>query len=273
MILHIYHGLDNEEVPEDVTHVIVDSSVTVIKENAFDAWEMLVSVIMGDNVKIIEMSAFRYCHVLRSIRLSKTLEHIGVYAFFLCESLEALFLPSTVKSIEYRAFVYCQSLRLMILPNDIDLSNVGDEITSGTGIFHIAGTVGVSYEDENGHITDESSRQVNEWLFHHMDEAPFHKLCYISSITTKLINDYLTENGTDAALAIDPYLDMTPLHMLSMNPHAPADTIAALLNVNFEVAFRVDNQGKTSLDRARDCDVGGLVGMVNGICNHRHAAA
>eukprot|EP00554_Chaetoceros_debilis_P012065 CAMPEP_0194119548 /NCGR_PEP_ID=MMETSP0150-20130528/39903_1 /TAXON_ID=122233 /ORGANISM="Chaetoceros debilis, Strain MM31A-1" /LENGTH=42 /DNA_ID= /DNA_START= /DNA_END= /DNA_ORIENTATION= len=42
MILHIYHGLDNEEVPEDVTHVIVDSSVTVIKENAFDSWEMLV---------------------------------------------------------------------------------------------------------------------------------------------------------------------------------------------------------------------------------------
>ena len=66
---------------------------------------------------------------------------------------------------------------------------------------------------------------------------------------------------------------MTPLHMLTMNPHAPAETIAALLNVNMEVAFCVDSQGKMSLDYARDYNVGGLVGMINGLCNHRHAAA
>ena len=64
----------------------------------------------------------------------------------------------------------------------------------------------------------------------------------------------------------------TPLHMLSMNPHALADTIAALLDVNVEVAFRLDNQGKMSMDYARDYNVGGLVAMVNGLCNYRHAA-
>ena len=73
MKLHIYKGLDNENVPKDVTHVIVDDSVTIIKKGAFYNCEHLVFVIMGDNVKRIRMEAFRSCIVLRFIRLSKAL--------------------------------------------------------------------------------------------------------------------------------------------------------------------------------------------------------
>ena len=68
--------------------------------------------------------------------------------------------------------------------------------------------------------------------------------------TTKQINNHLIENGNDAALAIDSSRRMTPLHMLSINPHTPADAIAALLDVNVEVAFCLDNQ--VSLDYARE---------------------
>ncbi len=65
---------------------------------------------------------------------------------------------------------------------------------------------------------------------------------------------------------------MTPMHMLSLNPHAaPADAKAALLNVNMEIAFLSDNQGKISLDHARNYVVSGLVGMINGPGNHRNA--
>ena len=174
--------------------------------------------------------------------------------------MEALFLPSTLKSIEHHAFARCRSLRLLILPNDIDLSNVGNDIIDQTAIGHIATTAGMPFS------------RVNEWLFHHMDDSPFHELCYNSSATTKQINEYLIEHGNDSALAIDTIHGMTPLHMLSMNPHAPADTIAALLNVDMEVAFCLDNQGKMSLDYARDYNVGGLIAMINGLCNHRHAA-
>ena len=35
MKLYLYQGLDGEEVPKDVTHVIVDETVTVIKQCAF----------------------------------------------------------------------------------------------------------------------------------------------------------------------------------------------------------------------------------------------
>ncbi len=65
---------------------------------------------------------------------------------------------------------------------------------------------------------------------------------------------------------------MIPLHMLPMNRRAPTDTIASLLDVNTEAVFRLDNQGKMALDYARDYNVGGLVAMIIGLYNHKHAA-
>ena len=269
MKLYIYQGLEHEKVPKDVTHVIVDSSVTVIKSHAFSWCRHLVSVIMGDNVKKIEDRAFWDCSALRFVRLSKTLEYIECRAFYECESLEALFLPSTVKSIKYQAFIFCPSLRILILPNDIDLSQVvGIRIVDYTLILAIARAAGVEYEVSQYSLVT----RVEEWLKHHMDDSSFHKLCYTSSVTTKHINNYLIEHGNDSALAIDAIHGMTPLHMLSMNPHAPANAVAALLDVNVEVAFRLDNQGRMSLDYARDYNVGGLISMIGGLCNHRQSA-
>ena len=193
-----------------MTRVIVDDFVTVIKKNALYQCELLVSLIMGDSVKRIEGWAFYYCDALQFIRLSKALKYIGTCAFTYCRSLEALFLPSTVKSIGYLEFNHCDSLRLLVLPNGIDLRKVGNMITIDTGIQQVARTAGVEYDyNKRCLITDKSCRRVNEWLIHHMDAAPFHKVCYNSSITTRHINDCLAENGTDAALTIDHYHEMT----------------------------------------------------------------
>eukprot|EP00554_Chaetoceros_debilis_P009070 CAMPEP_0194099472 /NCGR_PEP_ID=MMETSP0150-20130528/644_1 /TAXON_ID=122233 /ORGANISM="Chaetoceros debilis, Strain MM31A-1" /LENGTH=338 /DNA_ID=CAMNT_0038785683 /DNA_START=122 /DNA_END=1135 /DNA_ORIENTATION=+ len=303
MKLLIYHGLDDEEVPKDVTHVIVDNSVTVIKAFAFNGCKLLVSVIMYDNVKRIEGQAFSGCIALRFIRFSKTLVYIGMHAFGHCYSLKALFLPSTLKYIEDQAFIHCRSMRVLILPNAIDLGNIGYNIIDGTAIHQIVRNAGVEYHagvvDANGidHFArcvgvggveysagvgganNESIRrirrvnnlQVNEWLVHHMDEAPLHKICYNSFVSTKHINDYLTEHGNDTALQIDTIHGMTPLHILSMNPHAPSDTIAALLNSNMEASMCLDtNQHKTPLEYAREYNVEGLMTMITILCNHRN---
>jgi len=268
MKLYIYQGLDNERVPKDVTHVIVDNSVAIIKAKAFMNCTQLVSVIMGDHVKIIEMFAFFGCCVLRFIRFSKTLAYIGNLGFWGCESLEVLFLPSTVRSIEYEAFVHCQSLRLLILPNGIDLSNVGFRIIGGTAIEKIARAAGAEYEWKRGALTDESNRRVNEWLIHHMDESPFHKLCYTSSITTKQISNYLDEDVSNSALQSDPVRGMTPLHLLTINPDAPADSIAALFESNRDAVFCLDNDLNTPLDYARDYNAAGLLAMIASLCIH-----
>ena len=96
-----------------------------------------------------------------------------------------------------------------------------------------AWNTGVKYEFYDiDFASDENNRLVNEWLVHHMDKAPFDKLCYNFDITAEHINDYLSEHGNDSALAIDTIYGMNPLQMLSMNPNAPSDAFAALLNLD-----------------------------------------
>eukprot|EP01083_Nonionella_stella_P069796 186301_1 len=178
---------------------------------------------MGDNVKRIEIEAFHFCTALRFIRFSKTLEYIGEFAFCYCSSLKWLFLPSTVKEIWSSAFNSCWSLRSIVLPHGIGLNNVSMGIIRNT------------------------DGQVNEWLVHRIDDAPFHKLCYDSSVTTKQVSDYLIENGINSALQIDTVHGMNPLHMLCMNPHASADAILALLKTNINAASIRDHEGKNPL--------------------------
>ena len=67
MKLYFYRGIDNEKVPKDVTRVIVDGSVAIIKKSAICECMHLVSAIMGDNVKRIEQLAFYNCVALRCI--------------------------------------------------------------------------------------------------------------------------------------------------------------------------------------------------------------
>eukprot|EP01083_Nonionella_stella_P099060 278600_1 len=188
MILHYYHGLDNDEekVPKDVTHVIVDDSVTVIKEcaffkckqlvsfimgdtgtcsvtviekEAFFMCEQLVSITMGDSVKKIEEYAFERCEHLRFIRLSKTLEYIGRKAFYRCKSLEVLILPSTMEEIHDHLFSFCERLRILILPETIEYDNVGREIIAFSALDRIAQDVGGVHYD----YLDVASTSQPQW--------------------------------------------------------------------------------------------------------------
>ncbi len=53
----VYMGGD-QEVPEDVTHAIVDRSVDTIRARAFMNCRHLISLEMHDGVKIIEHGSF-----------------------------------------------------------------------------------------------------------------------------------------------------------------------------------------------------------------------
>jgi hypothetical protein len=300
MRLYIYRALDKEKVPWGVTHVMVHESVTTIKirafaesehlvsiiigdnvkrieNHAFFECDNLVSVIMGDNVKRIEYSAFADCFSLRFIRLSKTLEFIGMMAFSSCQSLEALVIPSTLKSIKALAFNECYSLRVMILPRNIDVNNFGEDIINETIIQQIAEQASYAADEVEEDDEDDCSEihcRTDDWIFliSHMDEMPFHKLCYDSSVNTQKINDYINEHGNNSALQIEAIHGMSPLHMLSMNPYASVDAISVLFNSNMEAVFRIDNQQKTALDYAREYNVGGMVAMILGLCNNRNSS-
>jgi len=293
MKLHYYLGLLDEEIPYDVTHVIVDDSVRIIREEAFVCMEYLVSVIMADTVEKIEDDAFRACYSLKYIRISKTLRMIGDGAFYDCTSLEILILPSSVILIEGAAFGRCQSLRILIL-SELNGNNCGDDenriirnelLIHGTAIQQIAEAAGVQYRDagpgapgtEPGQgrgfriESIESIRQVNEWLIHHMDGSPFHKLCYRADINAKQINDYLNDHGNQSTAELDPFHGMTPLHMLAVNPHAPVDALAGnIFHANMDAAVVPDNHGHTPLDYAKQYNVPGLLKMIEALCMNYH---
>lgn len=272
MKLYWYRGLEDEYVPNNITHIFVEGSVTTIKKYVFEHHYHLVFIAMGDNVKTIEDGAFSYCTSLKIVRLSKKLQHIGRGAFQVCRSLEVLILPSTVREIQNEAFVNCWALRLLILPKSIRLKHIGKAIIHEAEIHKIAEAVsGVEYEWTYC-VTDESNCRVNKWLTCHMDKSPLHKLCYSTDISATQINEYLSKNGNDSAGQLEPIHRMTPLHMLAMNPHAPAEIIAGtLFRANMGVIFRTDNQGNTPLDYAGKYNVPGLLKLVEALCLHRRS--
>ena len=67
--IFVYTG-GEQVVPDDVTHVIVDKSVKIIRRRAFESRRCLASIEMHDGIEIIEEWAFFNCISLKgSIKL------------------------------------------------------------------------------------------------------------------------------------------------------------------------------------------------------------
>jgi hypothetical protein len=67
--MFVYTG-GEQVVPDDVTHVIVDKTVKIIRRGAFDSRRRLVSMEIHDGIEIIEEGAFSCCTSLKgSIKL------------------------------------------------------------------------------------------------------------------------------------------------------------------------------------------------------------
>jgi hypothetical protein len=290
MRLYIYRGFDDEKglglgLPRDVTHVIVDDTVSVIKREAFSDCIHLVSVIMGDNVKRIERYAFFRCTALRFVRLSRTLGYIGYKAFSCCKSLEALFLPSTVKSIEGRAFFACG---LLVLPHDIDLNNVDGKIIYNVGIHKITGMTPLHMLSMNPHAPADTILTLFEANVNaanvedNRGRTPLYYALYYNPCAFVRMYSFLREHtieidiqsclwGVQSWRGVDTDPGCTPLHVLVRNPFVPAHVIAALLELKMEDAFCLDIKGLSPLDYAEERMDGLVSTMIAVLCNHRNS--
>jgi hypothetical protein len=128
--IFVYLG-GEQEVPRNVTHVIIDRSVKIIPEWAFYLRQLLVSVETHDGiekiggnafdgcrclrgiklpgVKIIEVEAFMDCTALTDVAFGDELETIGQSAFLGCPIGNIIKIP-TVRTIQNKAFSYCKQL-------------------------------------------------------------------------------------------------------------------------------------------------------------------
>ena len=106
--IYIYNGVD--EIPEDVTHVRVDPSVTNILAQAFVKRPKLEVVELPEGLIRIGNEAFCDCKSLKSINIPSTVEEIGERAFESCEKLEDIMLPAGLRRLGGWAFCECESL-------------------------------------------------------------------------------------------------------------------------------------------------------------------
>ena len=109
----VYMGGD-QEVPEDVTHAIVDPSVDTIRRKAFFKCRHLLSIKMHDGVKFIEEIAFQRCSSLKRIKLPGV-RVIEEGAFFGCTALEDVEFGDKLDTIREAAFAWT-SLSSIKLP-------------------------------------------------------------------------------------------------------------------------------------------------------------
>jgi hypothetical protein len=141
--IFVYTG-GEQVVPRDVTRVIVDKSVKIIRREAFYERDRLVSIEMHDGIEIVEEWAFCGCTSLRgSIKLpgvrvvedfafestgltdvefGDKLETIGYHALRNCRSLRSVKMP-TVREIDRYAFDNCDQLTDVEMP---DVERIGD---------------------------------------------------------------------------------------------------------------------------------------------------
>ncbi len=133
--LYYYYGQQWSDVPQNVTHVMVDSAVKRLgiqgffKSGPFLSRRHLMSVELNEGLERIDHRAFYECTSLRSINIPSTVKEIGICAFKDCTQLINVDLCEGLESIEYRAFRWCTSLTSIRIPSTV--KEIGEKAFSG----------------------------------------------------------------------------------------------------------------------------------------------
>ena len=110
---HLY--LNNQEV----TDLIIPSSVSVIKDYTFMNFTGLHSVIFPNSVTSIGKCAFEECSGLVSVTIGNNVVSIGEFAFEYCSGLVSVTIGNNVVSIGEFAFEYCSGLVSVTIGNNV----------------------------------------------------------------------------------------------------------------------------------------------------------
>jgi hypothetical protein len=113
------------DVPEDVEHVRIDSSVRAIKRGAFYKRGRLRTVILNDELEEIGAVAFEYCTSLEEIVIPNNVRVIKDWAFADCTGLMAVTLSNGMEEMGAGVFLGCKSLREIVIPKNVRMFNDG----------------------------------------------------------------------------------------------------------------------------------------------------
>lgn len=128
---------------QEVTDVIIPSSVTSISNSAFKNASSIKSVTIPNNVTSIGSESFSECSELTTVSLGNNIESIGASAFYNCSALKSIIIPNGIKSIEEQTFYNCKSLTNVTIPNSVTKIG-GNAFIFCTGLKSVSIGSGVS---------------------------------------------------------------------------------------------------------------------------------
>lgn len=114
---------------QELSDVVIPSSVSKIKPLAFIECDGLKSVKIADGVNDLGESAFAYCDGISSLSLPSSLQTIGKQAFQGCTALTDVVIPVGVKSLPDGLFMNCTGLKGVSIPNGV--VSVGKNVFNG----------------------------------------------------------------------------------------------------------------------------------------------
>ena len=113
--IFVYLG-GEQEVPDEITHAIIDPSVNIVRRRAFADRRQLISVIFHDGVEIVEYEAFQYCESLSGKIKLLGVREIEYSAFEDCIALSDVEFGDRLETIGSEAFCNCP-LRQVKMPS------------------------------------------------------------------------------------------------------------------------------------------------------------
>lgn len=118
---YLYKGEDNERdgVSKGVTTIIIDPTVTKIRDGAFSGLSVT-SIKIPPSVTEIGQQAFASCRALKSIIIPSGVIEIKYATFYMCDALEYIVLPDSLKTIGPGAFSHCTSLPKITIPASVN---------------------------------------------------------------------------------------------------------------------------------------------------------
>ena len=113
---------------QEVTDMVIPSTVNRIKPLAFIECDGLKTVVIADGVSDLGESAFAYCDGISSMSLPSSLQTIGKQAFQGCTALTDMVIPSGVSSLPDGLFMNCTGLKDVLIPDGV--------VSAGKNVFN-----------------------------------------------------------------------------------------------------------------------------------------
>ena len=163
----------SNNLPTEMTSVVISDGVTRIGNYAFDGCEGLTSINIPDSVTTIGDGAFENCSNLTSITIPNSVTSIGENAFSDCINLDNISIPDNVTFIGEYAFQYCDNLTNITIGNGVASIGRGTfsycknltNITIGNGVTSIEENAFHSCESLANITIPDSVTSIGNWAF------------------------------------------------------------------------------------------------------------